>query len=183
MIEQFKKILEKIGENPNREGLIKTPERAAESFKFFTDGYKQDINKIINGAIYHETSNNMVVLKDIEFYSLCEHHLLPFFGKCNIGYIPNGKVIGLSKLPRIVDMYARRLQIQERITAQIAEAINSVIKPKGTAVVMEAAHMCLMMRGVEKHSSKTVTSTVLGLFAKSRKTREEFLNLICKNNK
>lgn len=178
MEKEFKKIMEKIGENLHREGLRKTPERAAEAFRFFTNGYKQNLNNIINGAIYEEDSNNMVVQKDIEFYSLCEHHLLPFFGKCHIGYIPNGKVIGLSKLPRIVDMYARRLQIQERITAQIAKAIDIALKPKGIAVVMEAMHMCLMMRGVEKHSSKTLTSSVLGLFAKSRKTREEFLKLI-----
>ena len=178
MEKYFKKILEKVGENPNREGLKKTPERASEAFKFFTSGYNQDLKKIVNGAIYKEKSSNMVILKDIGFYSLCEHHLLPFFGKCHIAYIPNGKVIGLSKLPRIVNMYARRLQIQERITAQIAEAINKVIKPKGVAVVMEASHLCMMMRGVEKHDSTTMTSSVLGAFAKSRKTREEFLKLI-----
>jgi len=178
MEKQFKEILELIGENPNREGLKKTPKRASEAFKFFTSGYDQDVKKIINGAIYKESSNNMVVLKDIGFYSLCEHHLLPFFGKCHIGYIPNGKIIGLSKLPRIVNMYARRLQIQERITAQIADTINKAIKPKGVAVVMEAEHLCMMMRGVEKQNSKTVTSSVLGAFAKNRKTREEFLKLI-----
>ena len=178
MKEQFKKILEKVGEDSHREGLRKTPARAAEAFKFFTSGYKKDFNKIINGAIYKESSNNMVIVKDIEFYSLCEHHLLPFFGHCHIGYIPNGKVVGLSKLPRIVDMYARRLQLQERITAQIANAINDVLKPKGVAVVMEAIHMCMMMRGVEKNDTKTVTSSVLGAFAKNRKTREEFLGLI-----
>jgi len=178
---QFKGIIEEIGENPKREGLKKTPERASEAFKFFTSGYKQDLNKLINGAIYKEKSSNMVILKDIGFYSLCEHHLLPFFGKCHIGYIPNGKVIGLSKLPRIVNMYARRLQIQERITAQIAETINKVIKPKGVAVVMEASHMCMMMRGVEKQGSNTMTSSVLGAFAKNRKTREEFLKLIGNN--
>jgi len=166
MEKEFKNILEEIGENPKREGLKKTPERASEAFKFFTSGYKQDLKKLINGAIYKEKSN------------LCEHHLLPFFGKCHIGYIPNGKVIGLSKLPRIVNMYARRLQIQERITAQIAETINKVIKPKGVAVVMEAEHMCMMMRGVEKQGSNTMTSSVLGAFAKNRKTREEFLKLI-----
>jgi len=175
---EFKKILRNVGENPNREGLKKTPARAADAFRFFTSGYNQKLKDVVNGAIYKEKSNNMVVLKDIGFYSLCEHHLLPFFGKCHIGYIPNGKVIGLSKLPRIVNMYARRLQIQERITAQIAEAINKAIKPKGVAVVMEAAHMCMMMRGVEKQNSKTVTSSVLGAFAKNRKTREEFLKLI-----
>ena len=178
MEKEFKGIIEEVGENPNREGLKKTPERAAEAFKFFTSGYKQDLKKLINGAIYKEKSNNMILLKDIGFYSLCEHHLLPFFGKCHIGYIPNGRVLGLSKLPRIVDMYARRLQIQERITAQIADAVNKVIKPKGVAVVMEASHMCMMMRGVEKQGSNTMTSSVLGAFAKNRKTREEFLNLI-----
>ena len=178
MEREFKKILEKCGENPNREGLKKTPERASEAFRFFTSGYNQKIKDVVNGAIYKEKSNNMVLLKDIGFYSLCEHHLLPFFGKCHIGYIPNGKVLGLSKLPRIVNMYSRRLQIQERITAQIADTINKVIKPKGVAVVMEADHMCMMMRGVQKQGSKTVTSSVLGAFAKNRKTREEFLKLI-----
>jgi len=178
MKQQFKKIIEEIGENPNREGLRKTPERAAEAFKFFTSGYNQDLKKLINDAIYKEKSNNMIILKNIGFYSLCEHHLLPFFGKCHIAYIPNGKVIGLSKLPRIVNMFARRLQIQERITVQIAETINKVIRPKGVAVVMEAAHMCMTMRGVEKQDSTTTTSSVLGAFAKNRKTREEFLKLI-----
>ena len=178
MEKQFKKILDLVGENPNREGLKKTPARAADAFRFFTSGYNQNLKKIVNGAIYKEKSNNMVILKDIGFYSLCEHHLLPFFGKCHIGYIPDGRVIGLSKLPRIVNMYARRLQLQERITAQIADAVNKIIKPKGVAVVMEADHMCMMMRGVQKQGSKTVTSSVLGAFAKNRKTREEFLKLI-----
>lgn len=176
----IKKIIKEIGENPIREGLRKTPKRAADAFRFFTSGYKQDLKSVVNDAIYNEKSNNMVILKDINFYSLCEHHLLPFFGKCHIGYIPNGKVIGLSKLPRIVNMYARRLQLQERITAQIADAINQVLKPKGVAVVIEAMHMCMSMRGVEKEDSKTITSTVLGSFAKNRKTREEFLKLIGK---
>ena len=178
MKEQFKRIIEKSGEDLNREGLKKTPERAADAFRFFTSGYNQDLKKIVNGAIYKEKSNNMVILKDIGFYSLCEHHLLPFFGKCHIGYIPDGRVIGLSKLPRIVNMYARRLQLQERITAQIADAVNKIIRPRGVAVVMEADHMCMMMRGVQKQDSKTITSSVLGAFAKSRKTREEFLKLI-----
>jgi len=178
MENQFKKIIEKVGENSNREGLKKTPARASDAFKFLTSGYNQDIKDVVNGAIYKEKSNNMVILKDISFYSLCEHHLLPFFGKCHIAYIPHDKIIGLSKLPRIVNMFARRLQIQERITAQIAETINKVIRPKGVAVVMEAAHMCMMMRGVEKQDSTTTTSSVLGAFAKNRKTREEFLKLI-----
>jgi GTP cyclohydrolase IA len=178
MENHFKGIIEKAGEDPDREGLKKTPARASDAFKFFTSGYQQNIKEVVNDAIYSEKSNNMVLLKDIGFYSLCEHHLLPFFGKCHIAYIPDGKVMGLSKLPRILNMFSRRLQLQERITAQVAEAINDVIKPKGVAVVIEADHMCIMMRGVEKQNSKTVTSSVLGVFEKDSKTREEFLKLI-----
>ena len=179
--EEFRRIIGKLGENPKREGLLKTPERASRAFSYFTSGYEQNINEIVNGAVYHESNNNLVVLKDVEFYSLCEHHLLPFFGKCHIGYVPDGKIIGLSKLPRIIDMYSRRLQVQERLTAQIADAINKLLKPKGVAVVMDAVHLCMMMRGVEKQNSKTMTSSVLGVFEKNIKTREEFLKLIGAN--
>ena len=178
MEEEFKKILEEIGEDIKREGLLKTPKRASEAFKFFTSGYNKELKSTVNGAVYDEKSSGIVVLKDIDFYSLCEHHLLPFFGKCHIGYFPDGKVIGISKLPRIVDMYSRRLQLQERMTSQIAEAVNDVIKPKGVCVVTQALHMCVMMRGVERHGSKTISNSMLGCFKKSRKAREEFLQFI-----
>ncbi len=175
---EFRKLLKSLGENPDREGLKKTAQRAAQALRLFAIGYSEDLSSIIGGAIYNESSNNMLIIKDIEFYSLCEHHLLPFFGKCHIGYVPCGKVIGLSKLPRIVGMYSRRLQLQERITAQIAQAINKTLNPKGVAVVMEALHTCMMIGCSEKHSGKTVTSSVLGSFSSNRKTREEFLRLI-----
>ncbi|HZO92087.1 MAG TPA: GTP cyclohydrolase I FolE [Chthonomonadaceae bacterium] len=171
-------LLEEVGENPEREGLVKTPHRAAEAMRFLTGGYKQSLEKIVNGAIFHEDSDNMVIVRDIEFFSLCEHHLIPFFGRANIAYIPDGKIIGLSKLARITDMYARRLQVQERLTVQIAEAIQQVLEPKGVAVVLQAKHLCMMARGVEKQSSDMVTSHVLGVFRTDRSTRAEFMNLL-----
>ncbi len=164
-------VLEEIGENPEREGLIKTPHRAAEAMRYLTSGYNQDLDSVINGAIFHEESDNMVIVRDIEFYSTCEHHLIPFFGRVHIAYIPNGKIIGLSKLARITDMYARRLQVQERMTVEIAEAIQKILEPKGVAVVAEAKHLCMMARGVEKQNSNMVTSHVLGVFRTDRATR------------
>lgn len=180
MHDAIKKIIEGIGEDPNREGLKKTPERVEKTFKFLTDGYEKNLDTILNEAIFHEDTEEMIIVQNIEFYSLCEHHLLPFFGVCHIGYIPNGKVLGLSKLPRIVDMFSHRLQIQERLTNQIAEAINNSITPKGVGVVMEASHLCMMMRGVEKQQSKTITSSMLGLFRSDSRTRAEFLQLIAR---
>ena len=178
-LEQLTKaLLENIGENPDREGLIKTPTRVAKAWEFFSRGYNQNIDDIINGAIFNEDAKDMVIVRDIEFFSLCEHHLLPFFGKAHVGYIPNGKVIGLSKIPRIIDMFSRRLQVQERLTHQIADAINSVLNPKGVSVVMEGRHMCMQMRGVEKQNSFTSTSAMSGQFKKSAETRSEFLSII-----
>jgi len=171
-------ILEEIGEDPEREGLVKTPHRAAEAIRFLTGGYKKDLDTIVNGAIFHEDSDNMVIVRDIEFYSTCEHHLIPFFGRVHIAYIPNGKIIGLSKLARITDMFARRLQVQERMTVEIAEAIQKVLQPNGVAVVAEAQHLCMMARGVEKQNSNMVTSHVLGVFRTDRATRSEFMNLL-----
>lgn len=173
-----KQLLEEIGEDPNREGLIKTPSRVSKAWSFFSKGYKQDLNRIINDAIFEEDAKDMVIVRDIEFFSLCEHHLIPFFGKAHVGYIPNGKVIGLSKIPRIIDMFSRRLQVQERLTHQIADAINSVLNPKGVSVVMEGRHMCMQMRGVEKQNSFTSTSAMYGQFKKSAETRSEFLSII-----
>ena len=173
-----KQLLEEIGEDPNREGLIKTPSRVSKAWSFFSKGYKQDLNRIINDAIFEEDAKDMVIVRDIEFFSLCEHHLIPFFGKAHVGYIPNGKVIGLSKIPRIIDMFSRRLQVQERLTHQIADAINSVLNPKGVSVVMEGRHMCMQMRGVEKQNSFTSTSAMSGQFKKSAETRSEFLSII-----
>ena len=173
-----KQLLEEIGEDPNREGLIKTPNRVSKAWEFFSKGYKEDLNVIINGAIFEEDAKDMVIVRDIEFFSLCEHHLIPFFGKAHVGYIPNGKVIGLSKIPRIIDMFSRRLQVQERLTHQIADAINSVLNPKGVSVVMEGRHMCMQMRGVEKQNSFTSTSAMSGQFKKSAETRSEFLSII-----
>ena len=176
-----KQTLIEIGEDPDREGLIKTPERVARSLKYLTRGYTQDINKVINGAIFTQDCDDMVIVKDIEFYSLCEHHMLPFFGKCHIGYIPKGKVFGVSKLARLVDVFARRLQIQERMTQQIAQQIFEIIEPEGVGVVVEAQHLCMRMRGVEKQNSQMVTSSMLGSFRKETATRMEFLSLINAN--
>ena len=172
------KLLNEIGEDSNREGLVKTPHRVAKSWGFLTQGYKQDVDAIINNAIFKEEYDEMVLVKDIEYFSLCEHHLLPFFGHAHVAYIPDGKIVGLSKIPRIVDLFSRRLQVQERLTQEIAESINSVLDPKGVAVVIEGQHMCMQMRGVQKTSACMTTSHMLGLFREDSKTRKEFLNLI-----
>ena len=174
----YESIIKNVGEDTTREGLIKTPKRAAKALMFFTEGYEMNINEILNNAIFDTDNDGMVILKDILMFSMCEHHLVPFFGKCHIGYIPNKKVIGLSKLARIVDIFAKRFQIQERLTKQIAEAINEVIKPRGVAVVVEAKHMCMSMRGVQKSDSMTTTSCMLGEFMNNSKTRSEFLQLL-----
>ncbi len=173
----YKKILELLGEDAEREGLLKTPERVAKSLMFFTKGYQQDPSKILNSATFSEDYKQMVIVKDIDFFSMCEHHVLPFFGKAHVAYIPNGKVTGLSKIPRIVDVFARRLQIQERLTTQIKECIQNTLNPLGVMVVIEAQHMCMQMRGVEKQNSITTTSDFTGIF-NTAKTREEFINLI-----
>ena len=172
------KLLEEIGEDPKREGLIKTPLRVAKAWIFFSNGYKQNLDDIINNAIFNEDSKDMVVVRDVEFFSLCEHHLLPFFGKAHVAYIPDGKVIGLSKIPRIIDMFSRRLQVQERMTRQISETVKDVLEPVGVAVIMEGQHMCMQMRGVEKQSSLATTSSMLGKFRESDRTRAEFLSII-----
>ena len=176
--ELIKDLILQIGEDPEREGLIKTPERVAKAWQFLANGYEQDLNSIINDAIFKEDYDEMVTVKDIDFFSLCEHHLLPFFGKAHVAYIPNGKIIGLSKIPRIVEMFSRRLQVQERMTQQIAESLNDVLSPKGVAVVLEGEHMCMQMRGVEKQNSFASTSAMLGQFRKSSETRSEFLSII-----
>ncbi len=178
----IKLILNQIGEDPNREGLLRTPHRVAKSYEFLTSGYKKDIDKVLNGAIFHEKYDEMVLVKNIDFYSLCEHHMLPFYGRVHIAYIPNGKIVGLSKIPRIVDVYARRLQVQERMTQQIADTINKYLEPQGVAVVSEAFHMCMMMRGVQKQNSSATTSAVHGIFKEDARTRTEFLDLISHKN-
>ena len=171
-------VIEEIGEDPTRQGLFKTPYRSAKALQFLTQGYTQKVDEIVNGAIFDEEFDDMVIVKDIEFYSLCEHHILPFFGKCHVGYIPNKRIVGLSKIPRIIDMFARRLQVQERLTHQIAQAINEVLQPQGIAVVMEAQHMCMMIRGVEKQRSNTFTNVMLGTFRTEDSTRAEFFHSI-----
>jgi GTP cyclohydrolase I len=174
----IRRLLAELGEDPDREGLRETPRRVSKSLEFLTSGYRTDIDEVINGALFNVEYNEMVIVRDIDFYSLCEHHLLPFFGKCHIAYIPDGRVIGLSKIPRIVEVFARRLQVQERLTSQIAETIESRIAPIGVAVVMEASHLCMAMRGVEKQNAITTTSAMLGAFHDDARTRNEFLQLI-----
>jgi len=167
-----------VGENPDRDGLLRTPERVQKAMRFLTRGYELSVEDVIRGAVFDENHHNMVIVKDIEMYSLCEHHMLPFFGKVHIAYIPNGHIVGLSKLPRVVEVFARRLQVQERMTEQIASAIMDVLEPEGVGVVIEAAHLCMMMRGVEKQNSKTITSAMKGVFLEDLGTREEFLRLV-----
>ena len=176
--ELYRELLLRIGEDPTRDGLVDTPERMEKSMAFLTRGYTQDVPTVLHGALFDVDYDEMVIVKDIEFFSLCEHHLLPFFGKAHIAYLPKGKVIGLSKLPRVVDVFARRLQVQERLTAQVADAITEAIDPQGVAVILEAQHLCMMMRGVEKQHSATVTSAMRGVFKSQLQTRNEFLSLI-----
>ena len=171
-------LLGLLGEDPNREGLLKTPERVAKAFRFFTQGYQQDVDEVLNGALYSVKYDEMVLVRDIDFFSLCEHHLLPFYGKCQVAYIPNEYVVGLSKIPRLVEVFSRRLQVQERLTVQIAEALQEKLKPQGVAVVIEARHLCMMMRGVETPNAVAVTSSMHGVFLNQQKTREELLELI-----
>jgi GTP cyclohydrolase I len=173
----IRRELELIGEDPRRDGLLKTPERVAKSMKFLTQGYASSAEEVVGKGIFKEEHDNMIMVRDIELYSLCEHHMLPFFGKAHVAYIPNGKIVGLSKIPRIVDVYARRLQVQERLTEEIAEGLCSVLQPSGVGVVIEAYHLCMMMRGVQKQNSKTITSALRGAFREDPKTRDEFLRL------
>jgi len=178
----MEKLLLKIGEDPERPGLVRTPQRADKALRFLTSGYETDVASIVNGALFEEKCDEMVLVKDIEFYSMCEHHLLPFFGTMHVAYLPNKQVIGLSKIPRIVDMFARRLQLQERLTHQVAETLHDVLKPKGVGVICEARHFCMMMRGVEKQHSGTVTSAMLGAFRERKATRDEFLSLVSRSS-
>lgn len=180
MQEYFKKIIETLGEDPNREGLRDTPKRAAKAMEFLTQGYHQSLDEIVNGALFQSDNDELVLVKNIELYSLCEHHLLPFIGKCHVAYLPNGKILGLSKIARIVDMHARRLQVQENLTKEIAQAILSVTDAKGVGVIIEAQHLCMMMRGVEKQNSIMTTSIMLGVMRTDPRTRSEFLSLVYK---
>jgi GTP cyclohydrolase IA len=173
-----RQLLVEIGEDPQREGLLKTPERVAAAYEFLASGYRTDAERLLNGAVFTQETNSMVIVKNIEVYSLCEHHMLPFFGRCHIGYIPSGRVFGVSKLARLVDMYARRLQLQERLTEQISQQVMELVGAKGVGVMIEARHLCMMMRGVEKQNSVMITSSVLGTFRESTATREEFLGLV-----
>ena len=177
-----KDIINNIGEDPTREGLVRTPHRVAKAYEFLTSGYQKNIDEVLNGAIFHEKYDEMVLVKNIDFYSLCEHHMLPFYGKVHIAYIPNGKIVGLSKIPRIVDVFSRRLQVQERMTQQIADTINHYLEPQGVAVVSEAFHMCMMMRGVQKQNSSATTSAMHGIFKEDARTRTEFLDLLSHKN-
>jgi GTP cyclohydrolase I len=182
LAELTREMLLRLGEDPEREGLLRTPERMAQALEFLTKGYQEDPQEILKGALFTEEYDEMVIVKDVEMFSLCEHHLLPFFGKVHVAYIPNGKVIGLSKIPRLIDVFARRLQVQERLTMQIAESIQHAISPEGVGVVVEARHLCMMMRGVEKQHSAAVTSSMLGAFRNEENTRQEFLSLIRARN-
>ncbi len=174
----FEQVIRQLGEDPSREGLLKTPERAAKAMQFLTHGYDLQPDDLIRQAIFHEEYSEMVIVKDIEVYSLCEHHMLPFFGKAHVAYIPNGKIVGLSKIPRVVDAYARRLQVQERLTIEIRDCIERTLAPKGVAVVIECCHMCMQMRGVQKQNSVTTSSAFTGLFLRNDATRKEFINLV-----
>ena len=176
--ELFTNLLENLGEDPKRQGLVRTPSRAAKAMQFLTSGYHQDIDELLNKAIFDEDYDEMVIVKDIEFYSLCEHHILPFWGKCHVGYLPRNRIIGLSKIPRIVDMFSRRLQVQERLTREIAEALETALDPRGVAVVIEGQHLCMMARGVQKQAPKMATNVMLGTFREDSSTRAEFLRCI-----
>lgn len=178
LAEAVRTMLREVGEDPEREGVLKTPERVAKSLRFLTSGYRQDVKKLLNGAVFSVAYDEMVIVKDIEIFSMCEHHLLPFFGRCHVAYVPTEKVIGLSKIPRLVDVFARRFQIQERLTTQIAETIMETVKPQGVGVIIEARHLCMIMRGVEKQNSVAVTSSMLGVFRDCDQTRAEFLRLV-----